>query len=130
MTVAQAGFRLRGVVLDVNGRPVQGATVDAMEYFEQDGKFYRRSDGGYTRRTTADEAGKFVFDPMKAGKYGIETGGYVKDKDGNMKQSPGYFVPVHVVLSAESGEVKVQALPVVHVHTRTVDPGKPTRSNT
>jgi len=127
-----AGFRVKGRVLDADGKPVAGVKVaasgDGGERSAAAEKFAGESaaSGGYDRSATTDANGEFELAPVEAGNYEFRVAEY--EKTHRSVKFPGVFVHQEVTLKEGAGPLEFRALPTVSITVKNVNAaGEPKR---
>jgi beta-lactamase regulating signal transducer with metallopeptidase domain len=126
------GFRVKGRVLDSEGKPVAGVKVrasgDGGDRSAAAATFAGQSaaSGGYNRSATTDANGEFELAPVEAGDYEFRMAEYEKTH-GSVK-FPGVFVHQRLTLKADSEALEFRARPTVNITVKNVNAaGEPKR---
>ena len=127
-----AGFRVKGRVLDADGKPVAGvdvhasgeggpASAAATQFAGQSA-----ASGGYQRSAKTNENGEFELAPVEAGDYEFRVA--EDEKTHGAAKFPGVFVHKQIKLSEGQEPLEFRALPTVTITVRNVNAqGEPER---
>jgi hypothetical protein len=130
------GARLRGRVLDAQGKPMAGVNVNAELRGNEELQSLGLPVGDATSRSaTTDAGGEFAMGPLAPGEYRVKPDEHVRDssKDGRKRQPlPAVFVAKNLTLKegASPPRLELRASPHVVVEAQYVDAkGKRTRGH-
>jgi RNA polymerase sigma factor (sigma-70 family) len=135
--ILRPGIRLRGKVVDANGKPVAGVIINA-ESQERNEAITEPVADQIDRSATTNDKGEFAMNPLPPGKYKVSPGDWARDGSLDRKERaskrppPGVFLGTVVKLTdgEETESVEVRAVPHVVVEAQYLDSkGKPTRGH-
>jgi beta-lactamase regulating signal transducer with metallopeptidase domain/uncharacterized GH25 family protein len=132
------GIRLKGKVLDDQGKPLAGVNLNAdRERQEGDDDFFSRHPvaDSIRRSATTNDKGEFEMGPLPPGSYTVKPDEWVSDGSKNDRKThpvPGVFIAKRVKLEEgkELDPLEMRAAPAVTIEAQIYDSkGKPTRGH-
>lgn len=125
------GFRVKGRVLDADGKPIAGVKMRAVRQPPESSKideFNRtsRAVGGYQRWGVTDDRGEFELAPVAEGKYEFEISEYEEQRRAG--KFSGVFVHRRMLVTESDEPLEFRALPTVTITVRNLNSaGEPRR---